>query len=152
MITYYYPLFMTGCIREKKVKCIFVDRGSIVNIVPKSTTTELGITVAEFSNSQMVIQGFIQQTRRTIGTISLEITMGDLLTYLIFHVIYSKTSYKLLLGHPWPHEHGIVAFTLHQCLKYYRGGEKKINGDVKSFTKAKLHLTDSKFLKKRHHT
>jgi len=51
----------------------------------------------------------------------------------------------LLLGRPRLHEHGIVASTRHQCLKYYRGGEKKINGDVKPFTKAKSHFADSKF-------
>jgi len=60
-------------------------------------------------------------------------------------VIDSKTSYKLLLGHPWLHEHGIVASNLYQCLKYYCGGERKINGDVKPFIKAESHFTDSKF-------
>ena len=38
-----------------------------------------------------------------------------------------------------------MASTLHKCLKYYCGGEKKINGDVKPFTKAESHFTDSKF-------
>jgi len=71
--------------------------------------------------------------------------MGDLLTSLIFHMIDSKTSYKLLLGHLWFHEHGIVASTLHQCLNYYHGGQRKINGDVKLFTKAESHFAGSKF-------
>ena len=31
------PLFVTGYIREQKVRCIFVDGGSTVNIMPKST-------------------------------------------------------------------------------------------------------------------
>ena len=35
--------------------------------------------------------------------------------------------------------------TLHQCLKYYRDGEKKINGDVKPFTKAESHFADVRF-------
>jgi len=38
-----------------------------------------------------------------------------------------------------------VASTLHQCLKYYRDGEKKINVDVKSFTKAVSHIVDTRF-------
>jgi len=39
-----------------------------------------------------------------------------------------------------------VASTLHQCLKYYHDGEKKINGDVKPFTKAESHFADARFL------
>jgi len=77
--------------------------------------------------------------------ISLEQMMGDLSTSSIFHVVDSKTSYKLLLGRPWLHEHGIVASTLHQCLKYYREGERKINGDVRPFTRAESYFVDAKF-------
>jgi len=77
--------------------------------------------------------------------IRLELTMGDLSTSSIFHMIDFKTSYKLLLGRPWLREHGIVASTLYQCLKYYRGGERKISGAVKPFTKAESHFADSKF-------
>jgi len=140
-----HPLFVTGYIRERKVKRILVDGGYAVNIMPKSTMHDLGITADDLSKSQMVIQGFSLESQRAIGMIRLELTMGDLSTSSIFHVIDSKTSYKLLLGRPWLHEHGIVASTLHQCLKYYRGGERKINGDVKLFTKAESHFTDSKF-------
>jgi len=80
-----------------------------------------------------VIQGFISESQHAIGLIRLELTMGDLSTSSIFHVINSKTSYKLLLRCPWLHEHKIVASTLHQCRKYYRGSERKINekGDSK---------------------
>jgi len=71
--------------------------------------------------------------------------MGDLSMSSIFYVIDSKTSYKLLLGHQWFHKHEIVASTLHQCLKYYCGGERKVHGDVRPFTKAESHFADSKF-------
>ena len=102
---------MTGYIREQKVKHILVDGGLAVNIMPKSTTNELGITIEQLSKSRMMIQGFSLESQRAIGMIRLEITMGDLLTSSIFCVIDSKTSYKLLLGSSWLHEHGIVAFT-----------------------------------------
>jgi len=72
--------------------------------------------------------------------------MGDLLTSSILYILYSKTSYKLLHGCQWLHEHRIVASTLYLCLKYYRGGKKKIKGDVKPFTKAESHFVDSKLL------
>ena len=80
-----------------------------------------------------------------IGMIRLELTMGDLSTSSIFHLIDSKTSYKLLLGRLWLLEHGIVVSTFHQCRKYYRSSEIKINGDVKLVTKADSYFADFKF-------
>ena len=50
-----HPLFVTGYIREQKVKRILVDRGSAVNIMPKSTMNYLEIAVEELSKSRMVI-------------------------------------------------------------------------------------------------
>jgi len=38
-----------------------------------------------------------------------------------------------------------VAFTLYQCLKYYRDRKKKINADVKPFTKDESHFADARF-------
>jgi len=90
-----------------------------------------------------MIEGFNLEGQRASGMIRLELTIGDLMTSSIFHVIDSKTSYKLMLGRPWLHEHGVVAPTLHQCPKYYH--ERKINGDVKRFTMAESDFTDAKF-------
>jgi len=148
MMTYYWgskPIFITRYIKEQKVKWILVDGGSAVNIVPKSTMNDLGIAVEDIFKSQMVIHGFSLESQHVVGMIRLEIKMGDLSTSSIFHVIDSKTSYKLLLKHPWHHEHKIVASTLYQCLKYYCGVERKINGDVRPFTKVESHFADSKF-------
>jgi len=60
-----------------------------------------------------MIQGFNLKGQRAIAMILLELAMCNLSTTFIFHVIDSKTSYKLLLGRPWLHEHGVVALTLH---------------------------------------
>jgi len=42
-----------------------------------------------------------------------------------------------------------VASTLHQCLKYYCDGVKKINGDVKPFVKIESHFADARFFEER---
>jgi len=39
-------------------------------------------------------------------------------------------------------------FILHQCLKYYRGEEKKINVNVKPFTRVESHFTNARFFEK----
>ena len=80
--------------------------------------------------------------------ICVKLVMGDLSTSSIFHVIDTKRSYKMLLGRPWLYEHGIVASTLHQCLKYYWGGERKINGSVKPFTRVESYFADARLFEK----
>jgi len=121
--------------------------GSAVNIMPKLNMNNLGMAIEELSKSQMIIQGFNLEGQRAIRMIRLEVTMGHLSTTSISHVIDSKTLNKLLLGQPWLHEHGVVAFTLHQCLKYYRDKEKKTNGDIKPFANAESYFTDARHFK-----
>ncbi|XP_074304433.1 uncharacterized protein LOC141639153 [Silene latifolia] len=141
------PLYVSGYIRGQKVNRILIDGGSGVNLMPKATMKELGNTVNELSSSRTVIHGFNLNGERAIGMIRVNLSMGDLSSETHFHVIKAKTSFKLLLGRPWKHENGVVASTLHQCLKYYRGGERKINGDAKPFTKANSFFADVKFFK-----
>jgi len=142
------PLFMTVYFKEQKFDLILVDRWLAANIMPKSITQDLGITIEDLLKSRTMTQGFKREGQRAIGMIRVKLLMGDLSTSSIFHAIDDKMSYKLLLGRPWLHEHEIVASTLYQCLKYYRGRERKINGSVKPFTKAESHFADVRFFEK----
>src|ERR1051325_8423316 len=142
------PLFVSGYIREQRLGRILIDDGSAVNIMPKSTMNQLGITIQELSNSRLVIQGFNQGGQRAIGMIRLEISIRDLTANTLFHIIDSRTSYKLLLGRPWIHENGVVTSTLHQCFKFYQQGIRKVNADSKPFTEAESHFADAKFYMK----
>jgi len=45
------PLFVAGYIKEQKVDRILIDGGSAINIMPKSTMHDLGITIEEHSKS-----------------------------------------------------------------------------------------------------
>jgi len=51
-----HSLFVTRYIQGQKVNQILVHGGSAVNIRPKSTMNDLGITIRELSNSRMMIQ------------------------------------------------------------------------------------------------
>ncbi|KAA0043322.1 uncharacterized protein E6C27_scaffold110G002330 [Cucumis melo var. makuwa] len=142
------PLYVSGYVRKQKLNQILIDNGSAVNILPKSTMNQLGISVEELSNSKLVIQGFNQGAQRAIGTVRWEIVIGDLQASTIFHVIDSRTTYKMLLGRPWIHENGIVTSTLHQCFTFYKQGIKKVDADSRPFTKAESHFADAKFYTK----
>ncbi|KAM1331277.1 hypothetical protein ACFX15_043016 [Malus domestica] len=52
------PLF--GYVREHKVNYMFVDGGSAINIMPKSTMATIDIKMDELSLSRLLIQGFNQ--------------------------------------------------------------------------------------------
>ncbi|TYK24094.1 gag protease polyprotein [Cucumis melo var. makuwa] len=81
------PLYVLGYVWEQKLNQILIDNGSAVNIIPKSTMNQLRISVEVLSNSKLVIQGFNQGAQQAIGTVRLEIVIGDLQASTIFHGI-----------------------------------------------------------------
>ncbi|KAM1450413.1 hypothetical protein ACFX2I_037652 [Malus domestica] len=99
---------------------MFVVGGSAINILPKSTMTTIGIKVDELSRSSLLIQAFNQEGQRAMGIIGVEMTIGELKSSTLFHLIDARTSYNLFLGRPWIHENGVVQSTIHQCLKFYQ--------------------------------
>ena len=77
--------------------------------------------------------------------IRLELTIDDLKVNALFHVIDSRTTYKLLLGRPWIHGNGVVTSTLHQCFKFYQDSVKKVEVDSNPFSETESHFTNAKF-------
>ncbi|KAK4406411.1 Retrovirus-related Pol polyprotein from transposon gypsy [Sesamum angolense] len=76
----------------------------------------------------------------------MQLTMENMVSSALFHVIDAKTSYNMLLGHPWLHENAVVPSTWHQCFKYCRNGiVKKVLGDNKPFTEVESHFADAKY-------
>ena len=138
-------LFVSGYVRENKINCMLVNGRSAINIIPKSRMTTIDIKVDELSQSCLLIQGFNQGWQRAMGMIQVEMTIGELKSSTLFHMIDAKTSYNLLLGRPWIHKNGVVMSILHQCLKFYREGVKVIQGDTKPFTEAESHFANAKF-------
>ncbi|KAL0358271.1 UNVERIFIED_CONTAM: hypothetical protein Sangu_0676500 [Sesamum angustifolium] len=67
-----------------------------------------------------MIQGFNQGGQRAVGIIRMQLTMEDMVSSALFHIIDAKTSYNMLLGRPWLHENAVVPSTWHQCFKYCR--------------------------------
>ncbi|KAI3453509.1 hypothetical protein Pfo_010172 [Paulownia fortunei] len=129
------PLFIIGYTHEQKVNRILIDGGSAVNILPLRTLKKLGIFMDELENSRLMIQGFNQGGQRALGIIRLKLLMDDIASTVLFHVIDAKTSYNMLLGHPWLHENG-----------YCRDGVvKRVLGDDKPFTEAESHFADAKY-------
>lgn len=65
---------------------------------------QLDILMDKNSNNKIIILGFNQDSQRSIGMIRLELPIDNLKASAFFHVIDTRTIYKLLLGRPWIHE------------------------------------------------
>ncbi|KAH0702294.1 hypothetical protein KY285_016572 [Solanum tuberosum] len=76
---------MAGFAREKRVNRILVDGGSGINILPIRTMKELGISTTELTNSHLMIQGFNQGGQRSIGTVKIDLTIGELQSSVWLH-------------------------------------------------------------------
>ncbi|KAL0284853.1 UNVERIFIED_CONTAM: hypothetical protein Sangu_2806500 [Sesamum angustifolium] len=92
------PLFVAGYVREQKVNRICIDGGSAVNIVPLQILKELGIPIDKLSNSRLMIQVFNQGGQRVVSIIKIQLTMENMVSSALFHVIDAKTSYNMLLA------------------------------------------------------
>ncbi|KAK4390240.1 Transposon Tf2-12 polyprotein [Sesamum angolense] len=76
----------------------------------------------------------------------MQLTMEDMVSSALFHVIDAKISYNMLLGRPWLHENAVVPSTWHQYFKYCRNGiVKNMLDDNKPFTEAESHFVDAKY-------
>ncbi|KAL0413583.1 UNVERIFIED_CONTAM: hypothetical protein Sradi_1560000 [Sesamum radiatum] len=118
------PLFLAGYVREQKVNRILINGGSAVNILPLRILKELEIPIDELSNSRLMIQGFNQGRQRAVGIIRMQLTMEDMVSTVLFHVIDAKTSYNMLLGRPC--KRFTEAESHFADAKYYIEGNKKV--------------------------
>ncbi|KAL0287733.1 UNVERIFIED_CONTAM: hypothetical protein Scaly_2754900 [Sesamum calycinum] len=85
---------------------------------------ELGIPIDELSNNRLMIQGFNQGGQRVVDIIRMQLTMEDMMSSALFHVIDAKTSYNMLLCHPW-NKHFTEVESHFANAKYYTEDAKK---------------------------
>lgn len=82
----------------------------------------------------------------TVGSISLDLTMGSILVVHRFHVIDSQTSYHLLLGRPWIHRYKAIPSTYHQCLKaIWKRKKVHINATGVPFQRDEAHFSEAHY-------
>ncbi|KAL0328113.1 UNVERIFIED_CONTAM: hypothetical protein Scaly_2243900 [Sesamum calycinum] len=90
------PLFFDGYVHEQKVNKILIEGGSVVNILPLRILKELRIPIDELSNNLLMIQCFNQGGQRVVGIIRIQLTIEDIVSSALSHVIDAKTSYNML--------------------------------------------------------
>ena len=141
------PLYVEGNIGVAHLRRILIDPGSAVNILPLWSLTRAGFTVDDLEATDVMICGFDNQGKPTLGAITLKIQMSTFSFKVRFFVIEANTSYSALLGRPWIHKYRVVPSTLHQCLKFLdaSGTQKRIIGNISPYTVQESHHADAKY-------
>jgi len=141
------PLYVEGNIGVAHLRRILIDPGSAVNILPLQSLTRAGFTMDDLEATDVMICGFDNQGKPTVGAITLKIQMSTFSFKVWFFVIEANTSYSALLGRPWIHKYRVVPSTLHQCLKFLdaNGTQKCIIGNISPYTVQESHNADAKY-------
>ncbi|XP_075654942.1 uncharacterized protein LOC142625127 [Castanea sativa] len=97
---------------------VLIDNESALNVCPMSTIEQLNVDTSLICPTTMIIRAFDGTLREVQGKIELIVGVSPKFFRVIFQVIKVDSPYNMLLGRPWLHAVGTVAFTLHRRLKY----------------------------------
>ncbi|XP_050919089.1 uncharacterized protein LOC127136591 [Lathyrus oleraceus] len=97
---------------------VFVDTGSSVNVMPKSSFAKLTVEGLVMKPSELIVRAFDGTRRTVIGEVNLHMNISPHTFFITFFVMHIYSAYSCLLGRPWIHSVGAVTSTLHQKLKF----------------------------------
>lgn len=110
------PLYVTARVRDTEMRRVLIDAGSSLNIISLDILDDIGIPREKIQKQPFEVSSFNGSRTYTVGSLSLDLTVGPIRVAHRFHVIDTHTSYHLLLGRPWIHKYSVPS-TYHQCLK-----------------------------------
>jgi len=90
-----------------------MDNESAVIIYLWRTAKRLGIKEIQLSTPAMHLRAYDNSKRLVLGTILLRINVGPIEKKMEFVVLDITTTFNLLLGRQWHHEHQAVPSTPH---------------------------------------
>lgn len=104
------------------VSKVLIDGGSALNVLPRSTLTQLSMSTDDLTPQVMVVRAFDGTKRDILGEVVLSLEIGPSKFQVLFQVMEIEPAYTMLLGRPWIHAAGAVPSTLHQKIKYIEKG------------------------------
>ena len=87
---------------------VFIDNGSYLNVMTKTTLDKLPCDEAHLRPSTMIVRAFDGSRRQVMGEIELPIKVGPYTFQVTFQVMDILPAYSCLLGCPWIHTVGVV--------------------------------------------
>ncbi|XP_073036579.1 uncharacterized protein [Primulina eburnea] len=129
-------LVVTATIANYDVARIFIDNGSSVNVLFKSTLDQMQLEGFEFEPVSTPLYGFAGHAIPPLGQIVLPLSLGTdhrrVTNMIAFTVVDTFLAYNGILGRPALKNFRAIASTYHQKLKFPVGkGVRVLCGDQK---------------------
>ncbi|XP_074299759.1 uncharacterized protein LOC141630920 [Silene latifolia] len=129
----YDGLVISMQIGTANIRRIFVDGGSLVNLIILDVLKAIKINEDQINKTSSVLVGFSGETKNTLGEIYLHTYVEGVASYERFEVLDCLFSYNDILGRPLIHNVKVVPSTYHQCIKIPTNwGVDGIKGEHKS--------------------
>ncbi|XP_021764851.1 uncharacterized protein LOC110729422 [Chenopodium quinoa] len=95
------------------IKRILVDNGSSSNNIMLDTVKHMNVDEKDINNKSTMLVGFIGETKKTIGKITLSTYAKGINLKVKFLVTDTLSSYNIILGRAWIHEMKAIPSTYH---------------------------------------
>ena len=126
MMRHIKPLYERAHLNGRPVSKVIIDNGSMVNVMSLRMLRALGRSINDLIETGVVVFAFIGEVSKTLGILSIDITIGNKITLSSFFVIDSTTNCNILLERNWIHANWCVLFSLHQFLLFWKRNEVEV--------------------------
>ena len=92
------PLYITVGCSCLRVPSVLLDNGSTLNVFPLATSIALGFVPSNFGPSTKTIKAYDSTKREIMGTLVIDLLIGQDTFSTLFQVLRISTSFNLLLG------------------------------------------------------
>ena len=111
-------LVLTLCINNFDVHGVFVDPGSVVDLLQLLAFRQMKVPLDKLSSAGRILSGFNGATMLTVGDIALPVKAGTVTQQVLFSVVEDLGPYNAIIGRAWLHAMKAVPSTYHQTISY----------------------------------
>lgn len=115
------PLHILPQVEETPLYKVFVDYGTMVNILPCSMMKKLSKMEKDLIPSGVTMRSFIGDKSKTKWVFSLKITVANQTRISAFYVVDLHVNYNILLGWDWIHQANCIPSSPFQLLFFWDG-------------------------------
>jgi hypothetical protein len=120
------PLLIRGHLDGMPIRCMLIDGGASVNILPLSLFKKVGHVEGDLKRTNLSLSGCAGDLTEAKGIICKEVTVGSKTMPTTFFVMDVKGCYNVLLERDWIHTNECVPSTLYQCVIQWIGDEVEV--------------------------
>ena len=136
-------LFIDVACSGRWVSSVLMDNGYALNICQLIIAITLEFSPTDFKPSSQTIRAYDGTQRTVMGKLRTHVMIGPVRYSILFQVLRIRSSFNLLLSHPWIHEASAIPSSLHQKVKFIH--ERHIiliqhDRDVVTSSKPVLHI------------